>query len=166
MKASIRRMKFGSDPNYAIRELVELANRVRCRGRLSDADATRGIDAEAQLERSYRHSQRLAVYGSLAPGRSNHHIVAPYGGTWARGRVRGDLVEAGWGAVVGYPALRMRADGPWVPVHLLDSDQLPGAWPAIDAFEGDEYQRILVPVFADRDDATEVIAVANLYEIV
>lgn len=147
-------------------DLLELANRARRRGRLRQVDAVRAMEAERQLERSYRHSHRLAVYGTLAPGRSNHHIVEPYGGTWTRGRVRGDLVEAGWGAVVGYPALRLRADGPWVPVHLLDSHRLAGAWPDIDAFEGDEYQRILVPVFADRDDATVLIAVANLYEIV
>ena|SRR5688500_16597450 len=160
-------MKSGSDPNYeATYELIELANQVRRRGRLAGPDSIRAIDAEQQLERTYRHSHRLAVYGTLAPGRSNHHIVAPYGGTWTHGRVRGDLVEAGWGAVVGYPALRMRAGGPWVNVHVLESDRLPGAWPAIDAFEGEEYQRILAPVFADGDDATEVIAVANLYEIV
>jgi len=160
-------MKSGSDPNYeATYELIELANRVRRRGRLAEPDSIRAINAEHELERAYRHSHRLAVYGTLAPGRSNHHIVAPYGGTWTHGRVRGDLVEAGWGAVVGYPALRMRADGPWVNVHMLESDRLPGAWPAIDAFEGEEYQRILAPVFADGDDATEVIAVANLYEIV
>ena len=156
-------MKFGFDATY---ELIELANRVRRRARLAELDNVRAIDAEHQLERTYRHSHRLAVYGTLAPGRSNHHIVAPYGGTWTRGRVRGDLVESGWGAVVGYPALRMRADGPSVIVHVLESDRLPGAWPAIDAFEGNEYQRILVAVFADRDDATEVIAIANLYEIV
>lgn len=148
-------MKFGSDPNL---ELIETANRARRRGEMSDA--------ERQLERSHRHSCRLAVYGTLGPGRSNHHVVEPYGGTWTHGRVRGDLVESGWGAAVGYPALRMRADGPWVTVYLLESDRLPAGWPDIDAFEGAEYQRILVPVFADRDDATEIIAIANLYEIV
>ena len=156
-------MTSDSDPNC---ELIELANRVRRRGPLTEADAIRAMEAEQQLERLNRPSHRLAVYGTLAPGRSNHHVVAPYGGTWTRGRVRGDLVEAGWGAAVGYPALRMRADGPWVPVYVLESDRLPAAWPDIDAFEGDEYQRILVPVFADHDEATEIIAVANLYEIV
>ena len=61
---------------------------------------------------------RLAVYGSLAPGKSNHHMLARYAGTWSRGRVRGDLVNAGWGAAGGFPALIPRDDGPWVDVQL------------------------------------------------
>ncbi|MCH6197810.1 hypothetical protein MHT86_09950 [Corynebacterium mastitidis] len=31
------------------------------------------------------------VYGTLGPGRPNAHILAPYGGTWRRGSVRGAL---------------------------------------------------------------------------
>jgi len=45
---------------------------------------------------------RLAVYGSLQPGRENHYLLAKYPGSWSRGRVRGDLVNAGWGAAGGY----------------------------------------------------------------
>jgi len=48
---------------------------------------------------------RLATYGSLAPGRRNHHQLDGLAGRWFRGYVRGTLVDAGWGAGLGYPAL-------------------------------------------------------------
>lgn len=155
--------KGGADDALILR-LIEAANEPR-RSTRGQGDPTLAADAEAQLEQMFRHSQRLAMYGTLAPGRSNHHVVAPYDGTWTRGRVRGDFEEAGWGAAAGYPALRCRADGPWVPVHLLESLLLPGGWRAIDEFEGSEYRRVLVPVYAARGDRGALITVANLYEI-
>ena len=148
----------------AVIRLIDTANHRRRRDLVArDDDAA--TDAESKLDQTYRHSERLAVYGSLAPGRSNHHVLAPFGGTWTRGRVRGDLVELGWGAAAGYPALRLRVDGPWVLVHVLESTRLPGAWTGIDAFEGSEYRRVLVPVYAEGEDAVRIITVANLYEI-
>lgn len=154
-------MSDGDPGNAEILEFIEAANRARRQTRSVRDPAP---NAEARLEQLYRVSQRLAVYGTLAPGRSNHHVVAPYGGTWTTGRVRGDLVQLGWGAAAGYPALRVRADGPWVRVHVLESTRLPAAWPDIDAFEGREYRRILVPVHAEHDDEFNIIVVANLYE--
>ena len=149
------------DPT-AVMRLIDAANEARRRRHLElvSSDA-----AESELERSFQVSGRLAVYGTLAPGRSNHHVLQPFGGTWSRGRVRGELVEFGWGAAAGYPALLLRADGPWVRVHVLESPRLHGAWSGIDAFEGSEYFRVLAPVFAEDGDATKIITVANLYEI-
>lgn len=147
-----------------IMRLINTANHRRRRDLVARDDVA-AADAESKLEQTYRHSERLAVYGSLAPGRSNHHVLAPFGGTWTRGRVRGDLVELGWGAAAGYPALRLRDDGPWVLVHVLESTRLPGAWSGVDAFEGSEYRRVLAPVYAETGDAKRIITVANLYEI-
>lgn len=123
-------------------------------------------EAELLLEAQYRPSESLAVYGSLAPGRANHHVVAPLEGTWTEGVVEGDRVEAGWGATLGYPAFRPRAGGEVIAVHVLTSDRLPAAWGRLDEFEGAEYCRILVPIFA-RDSAGErsVRTVANLYAV-
>ena len=87
----------------------------------------------------------LIVYGSLAPGGPNHHQLASLEGTWTEGWVTGDLVSTGWGAEMGYPALVWSADGPRVPAWLLRSEQLPAAWDRLDALEGAEYRRILVP---------------------
>jgi gamma-glutamylcyclotransferase (GGCT)/AIG2-like uncharacterized protein YtfP len=109
-------------------------------------------------------SHILAVYGSLAPGQSNHHVVAPLGGVWSEGFVEGDLFQVGWGAAIGHRAFRPRAGGQRVAVKVLTSSLLPQAWPSLDHFEGDEYRRILIPVFAeDADGGRSLATVANLY---
>ena len=123
-----------------------------------------GTQADALLDEIYHHRVRLAVYGSLAPGKANHHLLARYGGDWSNGRVRGALINAGWGAAGGFPGLVPRTDGPWVTVHVLQSNELPDAWPELDAFEGVEYRRVLIPVYGD-DTGVLVKTGANIYEI-
>lgn len=82
---------------------------------------------------------RLAVYGSLAPGRPNHHQLAGLSGRWIEGTVRGDLVEEVCGSV--YPGMVLDPDAPPVTVKVLESPDLPSHWARLDAFEGDAYQR-------------------------
>ena len=84
---------------------------------------------------------RLATYGTLAPGRRNHHQLAGLTGRWLRGTIRGRLVEAGWGAALGYPGLELDEAGPTIEVHLLESRDLPLHWDRLDAFEGPGYRR-------------------------
>ena len=48
---------------------------------------------------------RLVVYGTLAPGRPNHSQLTGLDGRWSPGQLRGRLVDAGWGASLGYPGL-------------------------------------------------------------
>jgi gamma-glutamylcyclotransferase (GGCT)/AIG2-like uncharacterized protein YtfP len=141
----------------AVLELVDAANAARAR---TDDRAS----AESQLESLFRTGERLAVYGSLAPGRQNHHIVQPLGGEWTQGVVEGDLFTYGWGAAVGYRALRPRPGAPSVRVHVLTSRALPAAWPELDAFEGADYRRVLVAVWSGEDPATRrLVTVANIY---
>jgi gamma-glutamylcyclotransferase (GGCT)/AIG2-like uncharacterized protein YtfP len=106
----------------------------------------------------------LAVYGTLAPGRQNHHIVAPLGGEWSDGIVEGDLWQEGWGATLGYKAFRPRVGGAEIRVHLLTAPGLTAAWPELDRFEGPGYKRILVPVFRTGPrDAMQLHTIANIY---
>ncbi len=117
-----------------------------------------------KLDSKYEASTRLAVYGSLAPGRSNHGELAGLAGEWiANLAVRGELKEQGWGIHLGFPALRWSPDGALVPAQLFVSADLPGHWPRLDRFEGPDYQRILVPML---DHDGDVAAVANLYQTV
>jgi gamma-glutamylcyclotransferase (GGCT)/AIG2-like uncharacterized protein YtfP len=88
----------------------------------------------------------LATYGTLAPGKPNHHRLAHLGGRWIKGILRGHLIETGWGAALGFPALRLDPDGEPIDVHLLISDLLPEQWDFLDAFEGAEYRRSEVMV--------------------
>lgn len=86
---------------------------------------------------------RLATYGTLAPGRVNSHQLAGLRGHWRLGTVRGRLVEAGWGAELGYPGLILDISGPAIEVHVFDSVDLPAHWPRLDAFEGAGYRRVV-----------------------
>ena len=38
------------------------------------------------------------------------------------------LVDAGWGASLGYPALVLQADGPAIDVEVFESADLPDHW--------------------------------------
>jgi gamma-glutamylcyclotransferase (GGCT)/AIG2-like uncharacterized protein YtfP len=141
--------------------LVATANAARGWERTDDAGAA---EAERQLDVLFRTAQTLAVYGTLAPGQPNHHIVAPLGGVWTDGVVEGDLYPVGWGAALGYPAFRPRAGGPAVAVHVLTAPALAAAWPELDRFEGPGYRRILVPVFSPGPGGERrLYTVANLY---
>ena len=89
---------------------------------------------------------RLAVYGTLAPGRSNHHQLAGLEGRWRKGTVRGRRFESGWGAALGYPGLVLDEQGDTVEVQLFESQDLPAHWQRLDEFEGAGYQRVTVAV--------------------
>ena len=105
-------------------------------------------------------TERLAVYGSLAPGEKNHGQLADLHGDWRAGTVRGWRVEAGWGAAQGYPGLRPDPAGPEVAVQVFTSSELPAHWARLDAFEGDEYERVVVTV-----DLGAHSVEANLYAL-
>jgi gamma-glutamylcyclotransferase (GGCT)/AIG2-like uncharacterized protein YtfP len=100
-------------------------------------------------------STRLAAYGTLMPGQSNHALLATVGGTWVEGTVPGVRFMAN-----GYPAFNWRPGDPRVPVSVLTSAALPEHWARLDDFEGVAYRRILVPVRLPND----TMLVANLYE--
>jgi gamma-glutamylcyclotransferase (GGCT)/AIG2-like uncharacterized protein YtfP len=89
---------------------------------------------------------RLATYGTLAPGRVNHHQLAGLEGHWQQGTVRGWLGAAGWAAPLGYPGLLLDPSGPLVDVYLFESPDLPDHWPRLDAFEGTDYRRVVTQV--------------------
>ena len=71
-------------------------------------------------------------------------------------------MNAGWGAVGGFPGLVPREDGPWVPVQVLESESLVNGWRAIDEFEGDEYRRIVISVYSEEPNE-RVMFDANIY---
>jgi gamma-glutamylcyclotransferase (GGCT)/AIG2-like uncharacterized protein YtfP len=89
---------------------------------------------------------RLATYGTLAPGRQNHGQLSRLPGRWLEGQVRGALVEEGWGAELGYPALVLDPGGAQVEVFVFESEALVDQWQRLDAFEGPGYRRVAVDV--------------------
>ena len=93
-----------------------------------------------------RAHHRLAIYGTLAPGRSNHDQISMIEGNWFEGTVRGWLSEDGWGATLGFPGLKLDPEGDPVPVQVLESPELPEHWARLDEFEGAEYARVVARV--------------------
>lgn len=87
---------------------------------------------------------RLFVYGTLAPGQPNAHVLEPLKGRWTPAIVRGHLYPEGWGAAAGYPGLRLDPQGAEIPGLLFEAPGLGAFWPELDAFEGEGYRRVVV----------------------
>ena len=103
----------------------------------------------------------LFVYGTLAPGEVNEHVLAPLNGDWEPATVRGELVHEGWGAEHGFPALRLDEDSQAVKGQLFYSPGLPEKWDELDEFEGEAYLRVVTNVILDSGQSIA----ANLYVI-
>ena len=87
-------------------------------------------------------THRLFVYGTLAPGRPNEHLLEGVPGEWEPATVRGELLHQGWGAEVGFPGIVVDEHGPEVEGFLFSSESLAEHWDRLDDFEGDGYLRV------------------------
>jgi gamma-glutamylcyclotransferase (GGCT)/AIG2-like uncharacterized protein YtfP len=99
-------------------------------------------------------THRLFVYGTLAPGRPNEHMLADLPGTWEAATVAGTLYPEGWGAAAGYPGIVLDEEGGEVEGLLFSSEKLAEHWARLDEFEGEGYARVLTTV--TRKDGTTV----------
>ncbi|REL32160.1 gamma-glutamylcyclotransferase family protein [Thalassotalea euphylliae] len=96
---------------------------------------------------------RLFVYGTLAPGKPNEHILEDLKGDWQAATVTGTLYAEGWGAAMGYPGIVLAQEqlssvnqAEQVQGQLFTSEDLPAHWQRLDEFEGDGYQRVVAQV--------------------
>ena len=129
---------------------------------LTQASDFTSDEAEHVFDLLFPSNRTLAVYGSLMPGKENHHVMEGISGSWEPGTVRGYLHDNGWGAGMGYPSMVWDPSGEEIPVQVLVSADLPDNWDRLDYFEGEDYLRILAPVYK----AGEVRWVANIYHSV
>jgi gamma-glutamylcyclotransferase (GGCT)/AIG2-like uncharacterized protein YtfP len=97
-------------------------------------------------------THRLFVYGTLAPGRPNAHVLADVAGAWEPATVIGRLFQQAWGAAAGYPGIVLDEQGEAVEGFLFSSQRLSEHWARLDAFEGEGYERVLTT--AKRKDGT------------
>lgn len=88
-------------------------------------------------------TERLFVYGTLAPGRINAHVMADIPGQWEPASVTGTLLQEGWGAAQGFPGIVLDEHGAPVPGLVFSSDHLAEHWARLDEFEGEGYRRVL-----------------------
>ena len=87
---------------------------------------------------------RLFVYGTLAPGRPNEHVLADVPGEWEPATVKGAMLQEGWGAAVGYPGIVLDELGDEIPGFIFSSEELSAHWARLDEFEGGGYERIIM----------------------
>ncbi len=114
---------------------------------------------EGAPSRSGGGLHRLATYGTLAPGRPDHHRLDGLEGHWFDGRVVGTLVDAGRGAGLDCPALVLDPRGIAVDVHVFESIDLPAHWSRLDEFEGPGYRRVAATVRTPAGDVAASIYV-------
>ena len=88
----------------------------------------------------------LFVYGTLAPGRPNEHVLSQIPGTWESATVRGSLLQQGWGSALGYPGIVLDEHGDVVHGFVFSSEELAAHWDRLDEFEGDGYERTITSV--------------------
>ncbi len=91
-------------------------------------------------------AEKLFVYGTLAPGRPNEHILKDVSGTWETAYVNGVLRDEGWGAEMGYPGIALDESAGEVQGFVFTSENLSSHWKRLDEFEGDAYLRVQAKV--------------------
>jgi gamma-glutamylcyclotransferase (GGCT)/AIG2-like uncharacterized protein YtfP len=89
---------------------------------------------------AHKPEERLIVYGSLAPGGVNAFLLAGLEGCWHRCLIRGHM-----GRFRGFKSFKWDPQGAAHEAWLLASPGLPQMYPELDDFEGEEYQRLIVP---------------------
>ncbi len=116
---------------------------------------TKVLITSTYLSGEMNMTQNLFVYGTLAPGRPNEHVLTALGGTWQPATVKGHLKQLGWGAEMGYPGLVLDEAGEEIKGFIFSSEHLSEHWDALDEFEGEQYKRVLTEVYLDDGSSTE-----------
>ena len=98
---------------------------------------------------------RLFIYGTLAPGQPNHHVMEKIPGTWEEASLKGTLLNEGWGSDMGCPGIVPSEEGQEVKGFLFSSEELVEHWKMLDEFEGEGYNRVTVNVKTKSGNAVE-----------
>lgn len=91
----------------------------------------------------------LSVYGALCPDRENSHWLENIGGTLQKATVNGVVHTLDWGPDKGLPAIVLDQEAPLVEGYCFSTENLSQHWPALDEFEGMQYQRVQVMIKLD-----------------
>lgn len=94
----------------------------------------------------HKPENKLIIYGTLAPGKPNHHKISHIKGEWKAGLLKGGKLETkGWGAELGFNGFVPVSENEQtdIPCYVLFSDDLHKNWDYLDEFEGSGYKRIL-----------------------
>ena len=107
--------------------------------------------------------QRLFVYGTLAPGKENHHLLENLPGSWNKVSIIGKLLDKGWGSELNCPGIVLSSEGQEVKGYVFSSSDLSDYWPILDEFEGGDYQRVQATI--KTEDNKEVLACVYILDL-
>jgi gamma-glutamylcyclotransferase (GGCT)/AIG2-like uncharacterized protein YtfP len=141
--------------------IVGLNNKKYLTAQKADSDLS---DEEKFVIRKYQPQNIFIVYGTLGPGRPNHHKIEHIKGRWSKATIKGKLEAKGWGADLGYYGYVKASFGEEqqeISAFILFSDELTLNWKFIDDFEGDEYERILTEFILENGET----GVGNIYAL-
>lgn len=99
-------------------------------------------------------NQKLAVYGTLAPGETNARILEEIKGSWETGKVSGTIMTD-----CGLPFFKWVMGKDKVKINIFVSEHLQEYWDSLDRYEGTIYRRILVPIESNNE-----YIITNIYE--
>jgi len=94
----------------------------------------------------------LFVYGTLAPGEENAHIMDGMDGDWCKASVRGTRNDKGWGVNKVHPGFIPDENGDVVNGLIFTSNDLPANWARLDEFEGADYKRVAIIATLENGD--------------
>tara|TARA_Y100000816_G_C25752181_1_gene395459 strand:+ start:68 stop:403 length:336 start_codon:yes stop_codon:yes gene_type:complete len=105
--------------------------------------------------------EHLLVYGTLAPGESNHYMMKDIPGVWKTAYFKGIVLKKDWGKWTGYPGIILDNEADEIKGYVFSSRELKEHWDRLDEFEGKDYSR--VKTSAKLEDGT--LIEAHIYEL-
>lgn len=98
--------------------------------------------------------QRVFIYGTLAPGKPNEHILKQIQGTWQKANVKGKLLAEGWGAKMGCNGIVLDGSDE-VNGLVFSSNELDKLWDELDTIEGKDYSRVLTDALLENGESVK-----------
>ena len=83
------------------------------------------------------------MYGTLAPGEVNEHVLATLDGSWVPAGSFGAPHAEGWALTNGLPALQLGPAAAAVAGQIFRSDIFARHWAKVDEFEGEASRRVI-----------------------
>ena len=87
--------------------------------------------------------EHLLVYGTLAPGESNHYMMKDIPGVWKTAYFKGIVLKKDWGKWNGYPGIILDNEADEIKGYVFSSKDLKEHWDRLDNFEGKDYSRVI-----------------------